>query len=63
MKENRKVKSVASDIGVKLEAFAQLHKLALIYDISRFRHMRFETGKTVDVTSDFIAYYNERYQD
>jgi hypothetical protein len=63
VKENKKVKSVASDIGVKLEAFAKLHKLALIYDISKFRHLRFETGKTTDATSDFIAYYNKLYKD
>jgi hypothetical protein len=63
VKEKKKLDSVAEDIGVKLEEFAKLNKLALIYDISRFKNKPFEIGKTIDVTNDFIAYYNGRYKD
>ncbi len=52
------VTSLARDIGVKLDAFADEHKIALIYDISKFKALPFERGKTLDVTSEFIAYYN-----
>jgi hypothetical protein len=62
VKEGKKVDSVAKDIGVKLDAFAKQNNLALIYDISRFKDMPFESGKTLDATTDFIAFYNALYQ-
>lgn len=52
------VKAVAQDIGVKLDAFADEHKMALVYDINKFKALPFERGRTLDATSDFIAYYN-----
>lgn len=58
VKAKKKTDSVSYDIGVKLGAFAKEHKIALIYDISKFKGMPFESGSTADVTSDFIAYYN-----
>jgi tetratricopeptide (TPR) repeat protein len=58
VKEKKKVESIAADIGKKLDAYAKQHKIALLYDISSFKNMRFESGNTADVTSDFIAYYN-----
>jgi hypothetical protein len=63
VKEKKKVDSVAKDIGVKIDEFAKLNNLALIYDIGRFKNMPFASGKTIDVTSDFIAFYNGRYKD
>jgi hypothetical protein len=51
-------KAVAQDIGVKLDAFADQHKIALVYDISKFKALPFEKGRTLDATSEFIAYYN-----
>lgn len=58
LKKTTNATSIAQDIGVKLDAFADEHKLALIYDVSKFEALPFERGKTLDVTSDFIAYYN-----
>lgn len=58
LKEKTEVNSVTRDIGVKLDAFADENKLALIYDISKFKTLPFEKGKTLDVTTQFIAYYN-----
>lgn len=63
VKERKKLDSISRDIGVKLDEFANQNKLALTYDISKFKNKPFVTGKTVDVTSDFIAYYNERSKD
>lgn len=63
VKEKKKVSSVAEDIGVKLDAFARQHKFSLMYDISKFKNMRFASGNTIDLTTDFIAYYNERHKD
>jgi hypothetical protein len=63
VKEKKKVDSVSEDIGVKIDEFAKLNNLALIYDISKFKNMPFARGKTIDITSDFIAYYNERDKD
>ncbi len=61
VKEKKKVNSVSEDIGAKLSDFAKKRNLALIYDISIFKGTSFATGKTIDVTSDFITFYNERY--
>lgn len=58
VKEKEKVDSVSRDIRVKLNAYAKQHKVALMYDISKFKSLPFESGSTTDVTSDFIAYYN-----
>ena len=58
LKEKTDVNSVTLDIGVKLDAFADENKLALIYDISKFKTLPFEKGNTLDVTNQFIAYYN-----
>jgi hypothetical protein len=58
VKEKKKTDSIAADIGKKLDAFARQNKIALIYDISKLKDPRFESGNTTDVTSDFIAYYN-----
>lgn len=60
MKEKKNVESTSEDIGKKLDAYAKQHKIALMYDISKFKNTRFESGNTADVTSDFIAYYNGR---
>ena len=51
-------KAVAQDIGVKLDAFADEKKIALVYDINKFKALPFKKGTTLDATSDFIAYYN-----
>jgi hypothetical protein len=61
VKEKKNVASISEDIGNKLEAFAKQNKIALTYDISKFKNMRFASGKTPDVTADFIAYYNALY--
>ena len=58
LKEKSDVDAVARDIGVKLDAFADENKLAVIYDISKFKALPFEKGNTPDVTDQFIAYYN-----
>jgi tetratricopeptide (TPR) repeat protein len=58
LKKTNDVNAVAQDIGVKFDAFADEHKLALVYDISKFKALPFEKGGTLDATSDFIAYYN-----
>jgi hypothetical protein len=58
VREKKNVDSVARDIGVKLEAYAKEHGIALIYDISKFKNLPFESGQTLDATPDFIAYYN-----
>jgi hypothetical protein len=58
LKKASDAKAVAQDIGVKLDAFADEHKIALTYDISKFKTLPFERGRTLDATSDFIAYYN-----
>lgn len=58
LKKATDVAPLARDIGVKLDAFADEHKIALIYDISKFKTLSFERGNTLDVTSEFIAYYN-----
>lgn len=58
LNEKTDVDSVTRDIGVKLDAFADENKLALIYDISKFKTLPFEKGNTLDVTNQFIAYYN-----
>jgi hypothetical protein len=58
VKEKKKIDSISADIGKKLDAFAKQNKIALMYDISVFKNLRFESGNTADVTSDFIAYYN-----
>ncbi len=58
VKAKQGTKAISSDIRAKLEAFAKQHKLALVYDISKFKGLPFESGSTTDVTSDFIAYYN-----
>lgn len=60
LKENKNVDSVATDVGVKLDVFAKKNRVALIYDISKFKGMRFESGKTLDITQEFIAYYNSQ---
>jgi hypothetical protein len=57
------VSSIAGDIGAKLDAFAKQHKTALMYDISKFKNVRFASGNTLDVTNEFIVHYNERYKD
>lgn len=59
VKEKKPVDLIAQDITAKLDAFAKQQKLALVYDISKFKKLAFESGKTVDVTADFIAYYNQ----
>ena len=58
VKQKAKVGSVASDIGEKLDTYARQHKIALMYDISKFKKLPFERGNTTDATSDFISYYN-----
>jgi hypothetical protein len=58
LKNASEAKAVAQDIGVKLDAFADKHKIALVFDINKFKALPFEKGRTVDATSDFIAYYN-----
>jgi hypothetical protein len=58
LKKEIDANAVAQDIGVKFDAFADEHKLALVYDISKFRKLPFEKGRTLDATRDFIAYYN-----
>lgn len=58
VKEKKPVDLISQDITAKLDAFAKQQKLALVYDISKFKNLPFERGKTVDVTADFIAYYN-----
>ncbi len=58
VKEKQPVDLISQDITAKLEAFAKQQKLALVYDISKFKKLPFESGKTADVTTDFIAYYN-----
>jgi hypothetical protein len=58
VKEKKPVDLIAQDITAKLDAFAKQQKLALVYDISKFKKLPFESGQTVDVTADFIAYYN-----
>lgn len=58
IREKEKVDAVARDIQVKLDAFAKQQQLALVYDISKFKGLPFESGNTTDVTSEFIAYYN-----
>jgi hypothetical protein len=63
VKEGKNVASIASDVGNKLEEFCKKNKIAMTYDISKFRDRPFEGGDTIDITSDFIAYYNERHQD
>jgi hypothetical protein len=57
-KEKSDLSAIARDIGVKLDLFADEHKLALIYDISKFKALPFEKGSAEDVTADFITYYN-----
>jgi hypothetical protein len=61
VKEHKKLDSISQDIGNKLEAFARQHQVALSYDISKFKAKPFASGKTIDLTSEFIAYYNARY--
>jgi uncharacterized protein YbaA (DUF1428 family) len=63
VKQKKKVDSVSRDVGIKLEEFAKENKLALIYAIDTLTTKRFERGNTVDVTTAFIAYYNERRKD
>ncbi len=58
LKNENDAKAVAQDIGVKLDAFADKNKIALVYDMKKFKSLSFEKGTTVDATSDFIAYYN-----
>lgn len=58
LKKSSDAKAVAQDIGVKLDAFADEKKIALVYDINKFKTLPFEKGQTLDATSDFIAYYN-----
>ena len=58
VKEKQPTDLISQDIGEKLDAFAKQHKLALVYDISKFRKLPFESGKTDDFTTDFVAYYN-----
>ena len=58
LKKGSDAKTVAQDIGVKLDAFVDKNKIALVYDINKFKALPFEKGKTFDATSDFIAYYN-----
>jgi hypothetical protein len=58
LKKASDVKAVAQDIGVKIDAFADEHKIALVYDINKFKALPFEKGTTLDATSDFISYYN-----
>ena len=58
LKNPSEAEAVAQDIGVKLDAFADQHKIALVYDINKFKTLPFEKGPTLDATSDFIAYYN-----
>ena len=58
LKNASEAEAVAQDIGVKLDAFADEHKLALVYDIHKFKALPFEKGTTLEVTNDFIAYYN-----
>jgi len=58
VKEKKPVDVISRDITEKLETFAKQQKLALVYDISKFKKLPFESGKTDEVTSDFIAYYN-----
>lgn len=58
VKEKKPVDLISRDITAKLETFAKQQKLALVYDISKFKSLPFESGKTLDVTTDFIAYYN-----
>lgn len=58
LKQTGEGSAIARDIGVKLDAFADEHKFALIYDISKFKALPFEKGNTQDVTAEFIAYYN-----
>jgi hypothetical protein len=62
VKENKNVDSVARDVGVKLDEFAKLNNIALMYDISKLKNKPFVSGKIVDVTSEFIAFYNGRYK-
>ncbi|MDT4968380.1 MAG: hypothetical protein QOJ64_3117 [Acidobacteriota bacterium] len=60
VREKKKIDSISKDIGAKLDEFANKNGFALIYDISSFRGTRFESGNTLDVTKEFIDYYNER---
>jgi hypothetical protein len=59
VKGKKNADSVSRDIGVKLEAFANQRKITLLYDISRFKRLPFESGGTIDLTDEFITYYNE----
>ena len=63
VREKKKTDAVARDIGVKMDEFAKQRKLALIYDISKLKDKAFESGKTLDVTSEFISFYNARSKD
>jgi len=58
VKEKKNVESVARDIGIKLDAFAKQHKIALMYDSSKFKSLPFESGNTADLTKEFINFYN-----
>jgi hypothetical protein len=58
VKEKKPVDLISRDIAAKLDEFSKRQKLALVYDISKFKNLPFERGVTVDITSDFIAYYN-----
>lgn len=59
LRQFAQVDAVSRDIKVKLETFAREHKLTLLYDISKFKDLPFERGRTTDLTGDFIAYYNQ----
>src|SRR5260370_12720148 len=58
LKKASDVNAVAEDMGVKLDGFGDEEKIALVYDINKFKALPFERGRTLDATSDFIAYYN-----
>lgn len=58
VKGKQKTDKISYDVGVKLESFARQHKIALLYDVSKFKRLPFESGNITDVTNDFITYYN-----
>ena len=59
LKDKTATTAITRDISVKFDTFADEHKIALLYDISKFRKLPFEKGTTLDVTDDYIAYYNK----
>jgi len=52
---------VAAEVGKELRAFAKERDISLLFDVAKMGEILLEAKPELDLTPDFIAYYNSKH--